>query len=58
MVAVAGQALSAETVIALAVAVLEAVTPLTIVVACSAVASSAEEAEQWAEQVAVPVAKV
>ena len=44
--------------IALAVAVLEAVTPLPMAVACSVVASPAEGAVQWDDQVAVPVAEV
>ena len=42
VVAVAGHAWSEVTVIALAVAVLEAVTPLAMLVACSEVESSAE----------------
>ena len=58
VVVVVGQPRSVVTVIALAVAVLEAVTPLVIVVACSVVASSSEGVIQWDDQVAVPVVAV
>ena len=57
-VVAARQAGLAVTVIALDVSVLEAVTPLAMAVACSAVAYPDEGAVQWAEQVAVPVAEV